>query len=84
MLSRGAHAHRSAMTWRIEFDPGRNATSKGRRDVRAACRRAPVARITGLDDARNLGEALKGRLGELWTYRMGDCRIIVDIQDTVC
>jgi mRNA interferase RelE/StbE len=29
-----------------------------------------------------LGEALKGaKLGELWKYRVGDYRIIADIQD---
>jgi mRNA interferase RelE/StbE len=39
-------------------------------------------RVTRLDDPRNIGEALKGaRLGELWKYRVGDYRLICDLQD---
>lgn len=38
--------------------------------------------IANLDDPRSVGEALKGsRLGEFWKYRVGDWRIICDIQD---
>ena len=37
-----------------------------------------------LDDPRSIGEALKGsKLGELWKYRVGDYRIIADIEDGV-
>ena len=38
-------------------------------------------RVAGLEDPRNLGKALTGPLGELWRYRVGDCRVICDIQD---
>ncbi len=39
-------------------------------------------RLAILDDPRSLGEPLKGsRLGELWKYRVGDWRIIADLQD---
>ena len=39
-------------------------------------------RVATLDDPRSLGEALKGsRLGDFWKYRVGDYRIICDIQD---
>ncbi len=38
-------------------------------------------RVAGLEDPRNLGRALTGPLGELWRYRVGDCRVICDIQD---
>ena len=42
-------------------------------------------RVAGLEDPRNLGKALTGPLGELWRYRVGDCRVICDIQDdTLC
>ena len=35
-----------------------------------------------LEDPRSIGEALRGsRLGEFWKYRVGDWRIICDIQD---
>ena len=39
-------------------------------------------RVASLDDARAIGEALKGaRLGEFWKYRVGDYRIICRIED---
>ncbi|QNT77551.1 type II toxin-antitoxin system RelE family toxin [Entomobacter blattae] len=38
-------------------------------------------RVVTLEDPRNLGKALRGHLGELWSYRVGDFRIIADIQD---
>lgn len=70
------------MTWRIEFDP---AAAKELRKLGAIPSRRIVeflsTRIAKLDDPRSLGEALKGRLGELWKYRIGDYRLIVDIQD---
>lgn len=35
-----------------------------------------------MDDPRSLGKPLTGpQLGALWRYRIGDCRIICDIQD---
>jgi mRNA interferase RelE/StbE len=38
-------------------------------------------RIANLNDPRSTGKALTGPLGGLWRYRMGDYRIICDIQD---
>lgn len=39
-------------------------------------------RVAVLDDPRAIGEALTGsRLGDLWKYRVGDYRLICDIQD---
>jgi mRNA interferase RelE/StbE len=35
------------------------------------------------DDPRRLGKALKGPLGDLWCYRVGDFRVICEIQDGV-
>jgi len=40
-------------------------------------------RIAPLDDPRELGKALKGSLGDLWRYRVGDYRVLCDIQDGV-
>jgi mRNA interferase RelE/StbE len=40
-------------------------------------------RVTLLDDPRSIGEALSGSLKELWKYRVGDYRIICDIQDGI-
>lgn len=71
------------MAWRIEFDPG------AAKDLRKLDR--PVQqrllgflrlRIAPLEDPRSLGEALAGaRLGAYWKYRVGDWRLICDIQD---
>jgi len=39
-------------------------------------------RVAHLDDPRSIGEALKGsRLGAFWKYRVGDWRIIANIED---
>ena len=39
-------------------------------------------RVSSLTNPRDIGEALSGqRLGSYWKYRVGDWRIICDIQD---
>lgn len=38
-------------------------------------------RIAGLDNPRCTGKALTGPLGEFWRYRVGNYRLICDIQD---
>jgi mRNA interferase RelE/StbE len=39
-------------------------------------------RVAKLEDPRSIGEALKGsELGDLWKYRVGDYRIIANIED---
>lgn len=38
-------------------------------------------RIASSASPRLLGEALKGPLGTLWKYRVGDFRLICDLQD---
>ena len=38
-------------------------------------------RIAGAEDPRGTGKALSGPLGGFWRYRVGDCRVICDIQD---
>ena len=40
-------------------------------------------RVAELDDPRHLGEALTGPLRGLWRYRVGDYRVICDIQNRV-
>jgi mRNA interferase RelE/StbE len=37
-------------------------------------------RVAKHDDPRSLGKALTGSLGTLWRYRVGDYRIICEIQ----
>jgi len=41
-------------------------------------------RVAKLEDPRSIGGALKGaQLGNFWKYRVGDYRIICNIQDSV-
>jgi mRNA interferase RelE/StbE len=40
-------------------------------------------RVSQGDDPRTLGKALKGSLGDLWRYRVGDYRILCDIEEQV-
>ena len=37
--------------------------------------------LEGCTNARVHGKALTGNLAGLWRYRIGDCRLIADIQD---
>ena len=71
------------MAWRIEID------DKAKKDL-AALDKTVAKRITaflrervsGLDDPRSIGEALKGsKLGAFWKYRVGDYRIVASIED---
>ena len=71
------------MVWQIEFDPD------ALKDLRKIDKPIQVrligflrSRVAALDDPRSIGEALSGqRLGSYWKYRVGDWRIICDIQD---
>ncbi|HEX3985429.1 MAG TPA: type II toxin-antitoxin system RelE/ParE family toxin [Acidobacteriaceae bacterium] len=39
-------------------------------------------RVASLDNPRSIGQALQGStLGNLWRYRVGDYRIVCDLQD---
>lgn len=40
-------------------------------------------RIAEAANPRQIGKALTGPLGDFWRYRVGDCRVICDIQDDV-
>ncbi len=71
------------MAWRIEFDP---AAAKELRKLDRPVQQRLLGfmrlRVAPLDDPRTIGEALAGeRLGAFWKYRVGDWRLICDIQD---
>ncbi len=38
--------------------------------------------VSVLEYPRGAGKALPGPLGDFWRYRVGDCRVICDIQDS--
>lgn len=71
------------MAWQIEFDPDAlKELKKLDRPVQVRLVAFLRERLSPLDDPRSIGEALSGaRLGSYWKYRVGDWRIVCDIQD---
>lgn len=71
------------MAWQIEFDPGAlRDLQKLDKSIQLRLVGFLRTRISPLDNPRDIGEALSGqRLGSYWKYRVGDWRIICDIQD---
>lgn len=73
------------MVWRIEFeDAAMKELAKLDKQVARRILAFLRERVAVLDDPRSVGEALKGsRLGAFWKYRVGDHRIITNIEDGV-
>ena len=73
------------MIWRIEFDPAAyEDLAQLDRAVQKRIMKVLRERIAPLEDPRSLGEALHGKeLGRFWKYRIGDYRVICNIQDEV-
>lgn len=71
------------MIWTIEYDAlvqkeMRKIDPQTRQRIRAFLQE----RVAALDNPRQTGAALQGsELGNYWRYRVGDYRIICDIQD---
>ena len=73
----------AALAWRIEFeDSALKELAKLDKPVARRILAFLRERVAGLDDPRSVGEALKGsKLGEFWKYRVGDYRVIANIED---
>ena len=73
------------MAWQIEYDPqARKELRKLDKQVAQRIIRFLGERVASLYDPRSIGEALHGpRLGDRWKYRVGDYRIIADIEDKI-
>jgi len=72
------------MAWTIELS-GQARKNLDQLDKQIACRILTFLseRVSGLDDPRCIGQALRGhQLGSLWKYRVGDYRIIASIEDS--
>jgi mRNA interferase RelE/StbE len=71
------------LAWQIEFDlEALKELKRLDRPVQIRLVAFLRDRLAPLDDPRSLGEALSGaRLGSYWKYRVGDWRIVCDIQD---
>ena len=69
-------------TWRIEIT--RTATrqiTKLDRQAQESIVKFLRERLSQADDPRQWGKALQGEKRGLWRYRVGDYRLICDIQD---
>jgi mRNA interferase RelE/StbE len=71
------------LAYRVEFDPeALKDLKKLDRPVQQRLVGFLRTRVGMLENPRDIGEALSGAtLGHYWKYRVGDWRIICDIQD---
>ncbi|AAK86483.1 translation repressor RelE [Agrobacterium tumefaciens] len=71
------------MIWTIEYHTlVQKEMRKINPEVRRRIRSFLHERLAALDDPRQIGATLQGsELGNFWRYRVGDYRIICDIQD---
>jgi mRNA interferase RelE/StbE len=70
------------VAWRIEYlRSARKSVEKLDPKLQMRIREYLYDRVAALDDVRQLGKPLNGPLKSLWSYRVGDHRIICDIQD---
>ena len=71
------------MAWRIEYDKdAEREIAKLDRQIAQRIIRFMGSRVAKLENPRSIGEALAGStLGDYWKYRVGDYRIIADIQE---
>jgi mRNA interferase RelE/StbE len=68
--------------WRIEINrTAEKQIKKLDRSVQLKIIRFLKDRLSLLENLRQLGKPLRGDKGELWRYRVGDYRLICDIQD---
>ena len=70
------------MAWKIEYS-NRALKSLKKLDRSAAQRVVDFMkqRVAVLNDPRILGKPLKGELGTFWRYRVGDYRLLCNIDD---
>ena len=71
------------MVWQINVsETAEKQLGKLDRQVAQRIKYFLSVRVALLDNPRSLGEALKeSELGEFWKYRVGDWRLICEIQD---
>ena len=70
------------MAWKIEFAP--RVEKELKRIGKSEAKRILdylVERVASSKDPRQLGKPLKGNLTEYWRYRVGDYRVVCEIQD---
>ncbi len=72
----------SVSRWKIEITrSAEKQIKKLGRAAQAAILRFLRERLLSAENPRQLGKPLQGEKGGLWRYRIGDYRLICDIQD---
>ena len=73
----------ASLVWIVEFDPDAiKDLKKLDKPIQQRIYGFLLDRLAQMDNPRDLGEALAGaKLGAYWKYRVGDWRIICDLQD---
>lgn len=72
------------MAWKIEFDKkAKKELSDLDKSVEKRITSFLKNRISNLENPRSIGEALQGKLKNLWKYRIGNYRIICNIEDKI-
>ena len=70
------------MAWTIEYtDTAKKQIGKLDRQTAARIVDYLEKRVATADNPRSIGKPLKGPLGELWRYRVGDYRVVCEIED---
>ena len=71
------------MVWQIKFDPkAQKELESVDRNIQKRIINFLKDRVAASDNPRSFGEALRGPdLGKFWKYRVGDYRIVCQIQD---
>jgi mRNA interferase RelE/StbE len=70
------------LAWTIEFDErAQHDLSKLDKPVAKRIRRFLEDRVAPAQDARAFGHSLKHQFSGLWRYRVGDYRILCQIED---
>jgi mRNA interferase RelE/StbE len=70
------------LAWTIEYtDTARRRLAKLDKSAARRILDYMDRRVAPLEDARSVGKALQGPLGDLWRYRVGDYRIICELKE---
>lgn len=70
------------MAWRIEYArSAQKAVKKLDPPTQQRIRDYLERRVASLSDPRELGDPLKGQLAGLWRYRVGDYRVVCQLND---
>jgi mRNA interferase RelE/StbE len=72
------------MAWAIEFDTAaQRELNKLDPTISRRILKFLLERVAKLEDPRQIGERLQGRLHHLWKYRVGDYRVLCSFKQEI-